>query len=903
MARETPNSVDDTLAVGPSSLDETLAGLNSPKPSESSPLAAGDTVGRFIVLSKLGAGGMGVVYAAYDPELDRKVALKMLLGQPVSQGTRGTEGRSRLLREAQALAKFSHPEIIAIHDVGEHRSSVYLAMEFVEGHTLNAWAKQAPRRWQDLLKVMLAAGRGVAAAHAAGLVHRDLKPDNIMVGDDGRVRVMDFGLTRPQGDIGVGPEEREASPHGGRRPSTGGFPGREDNLELLATPITECGSLVGTPSHMAPEQFAGEEVGAASDQFAFCVTLWELLFGERPFEGRSVMEVAANVLKGRVRPPSKGRRVPGWLRRALERGLRRDPQQRWPSMAALLHELERGQSRVRVRAAIVIGVVLIAAIAGVIGYTRWQARSLVAACEADGAAIDTLWNDEVRSLVREGLAATKLDYVEAGAEQVLARIDSFTSSWKQHRTAACMNTQIEHRLDAAKLDRATWCLDDRRLELEFLVDELQQGDPALAQKAVQVTGALADPSTCVDEVVLANQPQPPLDSSRDGLIEVRAKLARVGTLRSAGKYDDALALVRVARADAEALAWMPLVAAARQREGALQTKTGDYPAAEAASIDAYEQAVRTSAWDVAADAANELIFVVGYLQARPDAGEVWIRNAELANGFAGDPLRLREGRRLGNAAALHFVAGRLTEARELWQQTLAIQESVLGSEHESVAGTLSNLGAASEQLGERDAAKALFERSLAIYEKVLGPEHPEVALSLSNLGVTASNLGDHERAKQLHQRALQIRERALAADHPLLATNMHNLAVVERQLGSLDSAKQLEQRALEILERRLGSDHIELGNPMTTLAGIELEQGRPQEALGLLERAVAIFDDIEGDQSAELEARFLLAQALVATDGDKKRALAEAEKARDGLARAEKKDDVAEVEAWLTANR
>jgi tetratricopeptide (TPR) repeat protein len=880
------DTLDDTLPPEPSSLDETLAGPGAPPPSASeSPLAAGQTIGRYIVLAKLGAGGMGVVYAAYDPELDRKVALKMLLGQ----GARGAEGRVRLLREAQALAKFSHPEIVAIHDVGEHRAGVYLAMEFVEGRTLSAWTKDAPRRWQDVLGVMLAAGRGVAAAHAVGLVHRDLKPDNIMVDEAGRVRVMDFGLTRPQGDLALG---REAAT---REPQL--ISGRE----LLTTPLTQYGSLVGTPSHMAPEQFAGEEVGAASDQFAFCVTMWELLFDERPFAGRAVMEVAASVLAGHLRPPTHPRRAPAWLRRALERGLRRAPAQRWPSMAALLHELERGQSRVRVRRAFVAVSVLLAAVAGLLAHSRWQARSLVAACEADGAAIDAVWNDEARSSVREGMAASKLAYVEAGTDQLIARIDTLAHSWTQHRTAACMNTEIEHLWDAAKLDRATWCLDDRRFEIEFLIDELERGDPALAQRAIQAAGGLADPSTCVDEVVLANQPQPPLDSSREGLIEVRAKLAHAGTLRAAGKYDDALALVLTARVQAEALAWVPLVAAARQREGVIATKTGDYPAAEAALIDAYEQAVETSAWDVAAEAANELVFVVGYLQARTDAGEVWVRNAELANGFAGDPLRLRESRRLGTAAALHFTAGRLTKARELWQQALAINESVLGSQHESVAGILSNLGAATEQLGEHDEAKALFERAIAISEAALGTEHPEVALSLSNLGVVCSNLGDNEYAKQLHLRALQIRERSLAPDHPQLATNLHNLAVVERELGSLDSARAHEERALAILERRLGSEHIELANPLTTLGYIELQQGRPREALALLERAVAIYADVGGERSYDYNVHFLLAQALVATDGDRNRALVEAEKARENFVLVAD-DKLPDVEAWLATH-
>jgi predicted Ser/Thr protein kinase len=881
--RAETDSSEITLGAGASSLDETLA--VSGAPSKDSPLHAGDTVGRLIVLSKLGAGGMGIVYAAYDPELDRKVALKMLLGR----GSRDAEGRTRLLREAQALAKFSHPEIVAIHDVGEHRTGVYLAMEFVEGRTLAAWAKQTARRWQDVLAVMLAAGRGVAAAHAAGLVHRDLKPDNIMVGDDGRVRVMDFGLTRPQGEI-ANDRVRETKASA-TLPTT-----------PLTTPLTQHGNLVGTPSYMAPEQFAQAEVTAASDQFAFCVTLWELLFHERPYTGQSVMELAANVTEGRMQQPAKTRRVPAWLRRVVERGLRRDPQQRWPSMTALLHALERGQSRVRTRVLLVSAALLLAVLAGLFGYARQQEQRRIAACEADGAAIDGVWNDEAKTRVREGLAATELTYVEAGAERAIARLDVIAQSWKQHRTAACLNTEIEHRWDAAKLDRAMWCLDDRRFEFESLVAELEHAEPALAARAVQAAGSLQDPSTCVDEVVLANQPQPPLDSSREHVIEVRAELARVRTLRAAGKFDDALALVRAARTRAEALAWIPLVADARAYEGVLLSKTGDYPAAEAALADAYTQASKTSAWGVAADAATELIFVVGYLQARTDAGAVWTRNAEIASGFAGDPLQLRESRRLNNAAAVHFTAGRLLEARELWQQGLVIDEAVRGPRHENVANVLGNLGAVAEQLGEHEQAKALFERGVAINEATLGPDHPDVAINLSNLGVVCSNMGDAKRAKQLHERALQIRERALAPDHPLIATNLHNLSAVELELGFYVSAKGMEERAIEIMEARFGSNHVELASSLANLANIELGQQRPRAALVALERALAIYDAHEGVQNYENEARFLFAKTSLAAGGDRTRALAEAEKAREGLASADRDDfadDLAEVRAWL----
>ena len=244
-----PEASTDTLAAAPSGLDHTLAAGESAARAKRQ-LGRGDVVGRYVVLAKLGAGGMGVVYAAYDPELDRKVAVKTLLTDP-SGASMATDGRARLLREAQALAKFSHPEIVAVHDVGEYEAGVWLAMEFVDGRTLGAWAREHARSWREVLDVMLAAGRGVSAAHAVGLVHRDLKPDNIMIGNDGRVRVMDFGLTRAQAEIELQiPDAASMS-----------------RSERLVDPLTQHGSLVGTPAYMAPEQFSGADVTAAADQF------------------------------------------------------------------------------------------------------------------------------------------------------------------------------------------------------------------------------------------------------------------------------------------------------------------------------------------------------------------------------------------------------------------------------------------------------------------------------------------------------------------------------------------------------------------------------------------------------------------------------------------------------------
>ncbi|HVZ85706.1 MAG TPA: serine/threonine-protein kinase, partial [Polyangia bacterium] len=324
-------------------------------------LAKGAAIGRYVVLGLVGRGGMGEVYAAYDPELDRKIAVKLLRAR--GRGESAADGKTRLLREAQAIARLSHPNVVVVYDVGTVRDSVFIAMEFVEGNTLGYWLQAAPRRWREVLDVYLAAGRGLAAAHAAGLVHRDFKPENVMITKSGQVRVMDFGLARDQhttdepspagqlafeaaakavaladtfeagidpdatAKLGPGAVSSAAPPTG-----SGGY---------LRLKLTQTGTMLGTPAYMAPEQFAGSGGDARSDQFSFCVALYEGIYGQRPFAGDSALALMSNVVAGTVTDPPPDARVPAWIRRILLRGLATDPKARFPSLAELLAALGR----------------------------------------------------------------------------------------------------------------------------------------------------------------------------------------------------------------------------------------------------------------------------------------------------------------------------------------------------------------------------------------------------------------------------------------------------------------------------------------------------------------------------------------------------------------------------------
>jgi formylglycine-generating enzyme required for sulfatase activity len=293
-------------------------------------LGTGAQIGRYVIVERVGTGAMGVVYGAYDPQLDRKVALKLI--KP-GQGVKDT-ARARLLREAKAIARLQHPNVVAVHDVGVLDDQVFLAMEFVGGGTIKSWLAERPRTWREILDVFVAAGRGLAAAHAAGLVHRDFKPDNVLLDKEHRPRVVDFGIARQAGggDDELAGETGDVESDGTAtlRDSSGKHP--------LAT-VTKTGTWVGTPAYMAPEQFLGERGDEKSDQFSFCVALYEALYGERPFAGDDMLSISVNVTTDQMRPLPRDRGVPAWVRRLILRGLKVDPGARWESMAALIAAL------------------------------------------------------------------------------------------------------------------------------------------------------------------------------------------------------------------------------------------------------------------------------------------------------------------------------------------------------------------------------------------------------------------------------------------------------------------------------------------------------------------------------------------------------------------------------------
>jgi eukaryotic-like serine/threonine-protein kinase len=822
-------------------------------------------IGRYVVLEVLGDGAMGVVVSAYDADLDRKVAVKLLRGAAAA-------GSERLLREARAIARLDHPNVITVHEAGAIDGEVFVAMELAAGGTLRAWIDAAPRSWREVVAVMIQAGRGLWAAHQAGLVHRDFKPANVLLTRAGEVRVADFGL------VGLCHDERDA----------GAMP---ENVTLTAT-----GALLGTPAYMAPEQHRGEDAGPAADQFAFCVSTWEALHGERPFSGATVAELAGRATAGEIGPPPAGRQVPAWLRGIIERGLRPDPAARWPTMGALLDALERDPEAVRRRriqlgaaiggGGLVAGVAVIAATAA-IGGAPPDMR-----CRDLDVPLAGVWDDDRRAGLRTAFAASNRPYAEDAHRRVAERLDRHAARWVAARVEACEATHVRGELSAQLLDLRMTCLDRRLSELSALVDVLgDASDPTVLDRSIVAASALPAIEACADVAALGAATPPPSDPHARARVEaLRDRLAEAAARSSAGRHADGLAIAVDVASQASALGYPPVHAEALLAHGRLANLAGDPRGAEPILREALRIAADARDDDAITEAWALLIEVIGVHLGRGDEALQLRIAAETASRRAG-PGGEAEARLWRSLAMVLNAQGGYDEARRLAERALAQREAALGADdvglatyatalgnvlysqaayeeagrqleraqtllemalgphHPRVGQGLNNLGAIDEVRHDLAAASARFDRAVAVYEAALGPDHPSLVPPLTNRGRIATKLERHGDAIADLERAAAIAERGHGPDAPDLAMALSVLGEAILAGGGDPAAAQRSfERALTIYERALGPGHANVGMVVNNLGKVALAEGRPDEARAQHARAAALFETALGPE-------------------------------------------------------
>jgi len=796
--------------------------------------SAGIIAERYRLLRPLGSGGMSVVYAAHDPVLGRDVALKVLRAEARGSGGQLATRDQRLLREARLMARLTHPNVVAVHDVGVHDDRVFVAMELVDGVTLAEWLR-TPRRRTEVLRVFVEAARGVDAAHRAGVLHRDFKPENVLVGADGRARVTDFGLAR----------SRELLSGAAAAPMPAVFD------------LTVSGAVLGTPGYMSPEQFRGEPATPKSDQFSFCVTLWEALYGARPFTGRTYEQLKEAVTTGRIEPAVTRARVPRWLRAALARGLATDPAARHDSIAALVDVLTERPRRMRRFAVVAAGVLLLGG-GGLAGHV-FAGSSPAAPVSCDGARsrFDAVWNPVRQAAVAHAFAATGRVYAAESAAQVSRAIDTYRDRWVAAGSEACRDTRVRHQQPERVFELRTLCLERRLTAVRVLVELLAQPDAGAVDRSSAAVAALPAVDDCGDvESLTGEAPLPGDPRARAAIERLEAALAHAGAARAAGRYPEALEVARPIAIASRTIGYRPLEADALVLQGEIEMATSDKEARRTLT-DAVLAAEAGRNDRAAARGWTDLVFQVGYVEADRDQAPELARHARATlDRLGGDEeIAAQLERALGAIAADQH---RTDEAVQHFERALAAMERTRGKEDPAVAAALDNLGMALLAKGDLEKAGAVHRRALAIRERALGPDHPTVAQTLENLGnVLAEDDRRLAEAEELLRRAIAIRERTLAPDGVDVATALADLARVVSAAGRPAEALALDERAEAIVERALGADHPLLAHMLSNTGFVLWRLDRLPAARARFRRARAIYAARSGPRSFDVAATYL----------------------------------------------
>ncbi|MBK8235767.1 MAG: tetratricopeptide repeat protein [Deltaproteobacteria bacterium] len=789
------------------------------------PVAA-TSIGRFAVLGAVGAGGMGQVFSAYDPQLDRRVALKLLHGHA------DAVERARLVREAQALARLTHPNVVAVYEVGSHEGHVFVAMEFVEGTTLREWmdAHAAAEGTTDsrvrALEILLDAGRGIQAAHAAGLVHRDVKPRNILVGNDGRVRVVDFGLARS----GLGePEELTATARtDAPEPLDASHADGTGTGTLLATALTQTGKVVGTPAYMAPEQFQPGPVDPSADQFAFCVTAWEVLFGARPFGGTTVAMLLA-IRAGNIERPS-GIEVPPALEAALRRGLSHRPSRRHPDMATLLDVFEQQLARLRGEPPPRRGSRRVWWIAGSVGVIAtagafWLGGRDVVHCDGAEERFVGVWDATRKADIRTAVLGTGAGFADGTWARLETSVDGWRAAWEAGHRDACEATRTRGEQSERLMDLRIACLDSRRQRLVAYLDLLASPSVEVLAGAEEGFATLPPIERCADLEYVQRRGQrsedPELAKMED---EVLAEVARASSLQAAGDFEGALAIAdaAVVRSEGSELARAHALLAKGRALASVRPREATVLLEEA-----YGLARATDVAEVAAGAAFELIDAHGLgLEAASEA-KLWLGIARAEAERLGDPMQLtrvdvREGvllTSLGETEGAEQALARAFEALETSVDDTAI-------EYAKALQVRSVLPGAGQAVADATAA-------LDIMIGALGPNHPGLAAYHRSMARALVGEGELDAALEHAQRGVEISETAFGPNSERLAPDLLRRSEVENlRSGSA--------RSLATIGRALALDYKGTG-PLPTVAKLRRKQGAFLMELGDFDAAMAAF--------------------------------------------------------------
>lgn len=785
-------------------------------------------IGRYSLLRRVGSGGGGTVFAAYDPQLDRPVAVKIVRARPNDPPWSADQG---FLHEALALARLDHPNVIAVHDAGllqPHELEVidgptdtppsdappgaYVVMELVEGITLRQWLRFRSRSWREVVPTLLAVGQGLAAAHAAGVIHRDVKPDNVLVGVDGRVRVVDFGLAEL--------EQGVVSPRGA------GLRSASDSGIAGTASATGPRVVAGTPGYMAPEQHAAEPVDARTDQYAFCVLCYEALYGCLPFAGESPDELAQAKRAGPpAQPPNNS--VPRALFAAIQRGLAADREGRYGSLAPLL---DRMKSVVhRRRRAFIAAVSLTVGFGAAVGAFA-ATRPTADPCD-QRERVGRVWNNARRAEISAAVGTAESSYAQTAWQTVEHVVDDYTTRWGTARAEACRISRAE-----GGVDRPLACFDVRLEQVDALLSALGSVDPTALERSIALADALPPIEACVG----ITEPDDPDRWS------VEREIASARRATALGQFGEGERGAAAAAEVARRREWWSLFAEATLVHADAATEEGRPQEAEGLLHTAWVAAQRAGTDELIARILTERVQVLGRGLARYDEAE---RTAELATAYLAE-------RRAGDelAAALAYEVGAVLQERGDYAGALAqhefaleIRRRLLPPDHPQIAVGQNAIGLVQLALDRPTEAAEALNAALRGFERAYGPDHPGALDVQNNLALVHLHDGRPDAAVATLRRVLTIRRERLGEDHPLVASTAANLANALFDAGQYEEALALYRSAAAILRRAGPADNPLLGIALTGVGNVLGRLGRTRESIEAHEQVLALYEGLPAD--------------------------------------------------------
>ncbi|MBK8235803.1 MAG: protein kinase [Deltaproteobacteria bacterium] len=807
----TPSQLDATSTEFADTLMRELAAAPSVAPPAHHVFAAGTLLAqRYRIEGVLGKGGMGTVFAATDERLGRRVAIKVHHGRTASV--------ARLRQEARALARLSHPNVVTVLEVGAHDGQVYVAMEYVDGPNARAWARQHRGDITAIVAMYLQAAAGLAAAHRVGIVHRDFKPDNVLVGADGRARVADFGLA-----AAFGGDDDETS------------------VEIVAAHVdvgsieTREGTTVGTPAYIAPEQIGHSRVDALADQFSFCASLFEAVHGQLPFQGESAEETMAHILAGDLAEPRGGEPVPKWLDTVLRRGLARDPRQRFADMNALARAL-RGGGASRWRS---LGVGLFASL----GVAAWLLLPAAAPrdprCDEDPR---EHW-DELRRRVTATVEAQHSEPLTQSWQRLSAALGGKAEGMISTRDTVCETTieqgSVERDAQLVRLD----CLSRARNEIDALYREVEGADPSVIVSLIDDALALDDASGCLVEAVAVSEPAvvdtPEAATLRLSLATLEARIAAGGRASVLPFADEVVrAAAQTERADliAEAFATR---GRARAMAGAELDAAADLEyAIELARTHGEDRLVVRAAATMAQlsfNSGRDLSETDRWIDLARSHIRRWPEDAAASVSLLVLQSMVHRGMHRSDADAL------LDEAEAI------VRSAELGGEGEVM--TEQARARVASARGDYGAALRHVDRALEVARDTFGPMHPRVVQTLDLRASVYDGAGNYDEVRRALREALDI-QRALTTelDHRAVAT-MVQLANMESLLGNGEAAVELCNQLRAAKSQRAPAPEAEL--QIAEACGLaSFSANRLDEAYAEYMRALDVLQHVRADYDA-----------------------------------------------------